>query len=324
MNKQKTAKRKLPSVIRWILWVLLVQFVLINIMAGFYAYRLTHFYTDPSLASSSISGNIFTKTWKLFTGPKQARAPVTERPVFSYETVILTTKKGLKIEAWYGAVDSAAKGTVILFHGVTINKGRILDEAYEFRYWGFNVMLVDFRGHGNSEGNTTTIGVRESEEVKLAYDYVIQKGEKNIFLFGTSMGAVVVAKAISDYTLQPSGVILEMPFQSLQTYLKGRARTLGFPQQPFAFLTTFWVGAERGFNGYKHNTTRYAKKIKCPVLMQCGAKDTFVLIHESKAVYNAIPDGHKKLVIYEQARHESFLRHDPAKWRMEAKKFLEN
>jgi uncharacterized protein len=322
MNKQKTAKRKLPSVIRWVLWVLLVQFVLINVSAALYAYRLTHFYTDPSLTQPSLSGNIFTKTWKLFTGPKQPRSLLREKPVFPYETILLKTANGLKIETWYSAADSAAKGTVILFHGITITKGHMLDEAYEFRYWGYNVMLVDFRGHGNSDGNTTTIGVRESEEAKLAYEYVAQKGEKNIFLYGASLGAVVIAKAISDYGLQPSGVILDMPFQSLQTYLKGRARMLGFPQQPFAFLTTFWVGLERGFNGYKHRTTRYAKNINCPVLMQWGTKDALVLQQETEAVYNAIPPGHKKLVVYEKAQHESFLRHDPVKWRMEVEQFL--
>ena len=56
---------------------------------------------------------------------------------------------------------------------------------------------------------------------------------------------------------------------------------LGFPQQPFAFLTTFWVGIERGFNGYKHNTTRYMKDVHCPVLMQWGTKDALILKHET-------------------------------------------
>ena len=41
-------------------------------------------------------------------------------------------------------------------------------------------MLVDFRAHGNSDGNTCTIGYDESEDVKLAYDYISNKGEKNI------------------------------------------------------------------------------------------------------------------------------------------------
>lgn len=323
MNKQKTGRRKIPSVLRWVLWVLLVQFVLINISASLYAHRLTKFYSDPPPSSTTVSGNIFAKTWKLFTGPKQPRSHVHEKPVFPYETVLLKTNNRLNIEAWYSKTDSSAKGTVILFHGVTMTKAQMLDEAYEFRYWGYNVMLVDFRGHGNSDGDVTTLGMKESEEVKLAYEYAVQKGEKNIFLFGVSMGAVVIAKAVSDYQLEPSGVILEMPFESLQAYLKGRARMLGFPQQPFAFLTTFWVGIERGFNGYKHNTTRYMKDVHCPVLMQWGTKDALVLKNETETIYDAIPQGHKKLVIYEKAQHESFLRFDKNKWRKEVGSFLE-
>jgi alpha-beta hydrolase superfamily lysophospholipase len=319
---QEKPKRQLPSFIRWILWVLLVQFLLINISAAFYAYRLTHFYNDPSLLVYKPSPNVFSKTWKLFTGPKTAKSIVEETPAFPYETVLLKTTKGIPIEAWYCKTDSAEKGTVIVFHGISGHKDSFLDVANEFRYWGYNVMLVDFRAHGNSGGNTTTIGVRESEEVKLVYDYVSQKKEKNIFLYGSSLGAVVVTKAIADYQLQPAGIILEMPFASLQTYLKDKARTLGFPQQPFGFLATFWIGVERGFNGFKHQTARYAAKVKCPVLMQWGAMDEFVLKNETETVYEAIASTNKKLVVYETAQHSSFLRHDPARWRKEVENFL--
>jgi uncharacterized protein len=322
MPEAKTAKRKLPSIVRWILWVLIVQFVLINISAAIYAYRLTRFYDDPALRNPSSSGNILTKTWKLFTGPKQPRAIITEHPVFAYDTVTMKTSSGLNIEAWYGRADSTAKGTVILFHGIMNTKGNLLDEAYEFRYWGFNVMLVDFRAHGNSQGSSTTIGISEGEEVKLAMEHVAGRGEKNIFLFGVSLGAVAIARAINEYGLQPAGIILEMPFLSLQTYLKGRARLLGFPAQPFAMLTTFWIGLERGYNGYRHKTTRYAKNVGCPVLMQCGALDKFVLLSESEKIYNAIVATDKKLVVYEKAQHESFLRHDEQKWRTETEHFL--
>jgi alpha-beta hydrolase superfamily lysophospholipase len=198
----------------------------------------------------------------------------------------------------------------------------LLSESYEFRYWGYNVMLVDFRGHGNSGSNKTTIGMKETEEVKLAYDYLIQKGNKNIFLYGSSLGAVVVAKSIADYHLPVSGVILDMPFLSLQTYLKGKARSLGFPAQPFAFLTTFWIGIENGFNGFGHQTSKYVKQVNCPVLMQWGAMDDFVLQDETKKQYNAITSAQKKLVVYNQAAHESFLRKDPLRWRKEVGNFL--
>lgn len=158
-------------------------------MAALYANRLTRFYEGVPLNNSHSSGNVFSKTWKLFTGPKQGHSVITEQPAFPFETVSLKTSSGLNIEAWYSATDSLAKGTVLFFHGITSQKSILLDEAGEFRYWGYNVMLVDFRGHGNSEGNTSTIGMVESEEVKLAYDFISQKGEKKYLLVRSFIGS---------------------------------------------------------------------------------------------------------------------------------------
>jgi hypothetical protein len=69
------------------------------------------------------------------------------------------------------------------------------------------------------------------------------------------LGAVEIVKAVADYHLKPSGIMIEVPFLSLQSHIEGRARTLGFPGQPFAFLTSFWIGAENGFNALGFKTT---------------------------------------------------------------------
>lgn len=309
---------------RWTGWVLLVQFVLINISTAFYADKLTRFYSDLPEDYSNSSGNIFTKSWKLFTGPKYPRSVINERPVFPFDTVKLQTASGLSIDAWYAAADSAAKGTVILFHGIGGTRMNNLDEANEFRYLGYHIMMIDFRGHGNSEGNRSTIGFREAEEVKLAVEYVKKKGESTIFLYGSSMGAVSVARAVWKYELKLAGIILEMPFYSLQTYLKARAGQIGFPTQPFAFFTTFWIGAEKGFNGYRHKTSLYAKSVHCPVLIQWGTEDRFVNEKEIESVYEAVGTEKKKLVVYQGADHESLLRKDPVKWREEINLFLQS
>ncbi len=320
-----TTKQKIRSALRWIFWVLLVQFILLNISAALYAHKFTHFYTDAPVPEGSRRENILKKTWRLFAGQRQSKSIVEEYPSFSFDTVLLETKKGISIDAWYGKTDSSAKGTVILFHGLTANKGQVLLEASEFRFLGYNVLLVDFRGHGNSEGYTTTIGYRESEEVKLAYDHIARRGEKNIFLWGSSMGAVSIMKSVAENDMKPAGIILEMPFLSLQSHLRSRARTIGFagfPEKPFGFLVTAWVGMERGFNGFKFRTTDYAKKINCPVLYQWGVFDHIVLRYETDKVYNAIASVNKKLVMYDQADHESFLQKDPLKWRIEVARFL--
>lgn len=318
-------KPKLIAYLRLIGWVLLVQFILINICASFYAYKLTHVYDDPALRNSKPSKNILIKTWRLFTGPRQAKSVITATPTFPFDTVVLKTAKGILIDAWYSKTDSASKGTVILFHGIAANKGMIINEAAEFRYMGYNIMLVDYRAHGNSSGNTTTIGIREPEELKLAFDFIVTKGEKTVFLWGNSMGAVVVAKAIADYGLKPSGVILEMPFGSLQSHLQGRARALGFqgfPEKPFGFFVTMWMGIERGFNGFKHRTSSYVAKMSCPVLLQWGALDNYVHKSETDNIYNAIASVNKKLVVFDRAGHESLLQNDPVKWRIETERFL--
>ena len=325
MDKQTTSQ-KIRSAFRWIGWVLLVQFLLLNISAAFYAHKYTHFYEGTAPLANNRSENVFKKTWRLFSGQRIPRSVVEEYPSFSFDTVLLETKSGLLLEAWYSRSDSTPKGTVLLFHGLTTNKGKILLEASEFRYLGYNVILVDFRGHGNSDGNITTIGYRETEEVKLAWDYVVKQGENKIYLWGGSMGAVCIAKAIADYGLTPSGIIMEMPFASLQTHIRSRARTTGFrgfPEKPFGFLVTAWIGIERGFNGFKFRTSTYCREINCPVLLQWGSLDHMVLKEETDRIYASIASANKKLVIYENADHESFLQKDPGKWRKEIAGFLE-
>ncbi|MCX8020126.1 MAG: alpha/beta hydrolase [Chitinophagaceae bacterium] len=238
-----------------------------NISSALYADKLTRYFTNLPEGYSNRGKDVFTRSWKLFSGPGYNRPKTTTTPTFSHDTVLLKTSKGLSIEGWYGKTDSASKGTVILFHGLTVTKSSLLDEANDFRYMGYNVFLIDFRGHGNSAGNITTLGVKEAEEVELAFRYIQSTGEKNIFLYSSSMGAVAVSRALAKHGIKPFGIILEMPFLNLLSFLRRRAEMLGFPSEPFAFLTTFWIGIERGFKGFRHSMNRYMKEIHCPVLL---------------------------------------------------------
>jgi alpha-beta hydrolase superfamily lysophospholipase len=323
MEKEKK-KRRWRSLARWIGWVVFVQFLLFNISAALYADKFTRFHSPEENGSEREhlpAGNVFVKTWRLFSGNRYYKVPYTESSSIPFVTVRLFTKEKIPVEAWLKRPDSS-RGTVILFHGLMGNKSSLLYPANEFLNSGYTVMLVDVRGHGNSGGQTTTVGFRETEEVKLAYDYMREQGEKTIFLWGLSMGAVEIIKAMADYDIRPSGLILEMPFGSLQAHVRGRMRTKGFPEQPFAFFITCWIGIERGFNALGFRLDKYAKKINCPVLLQYGSKDQLVNRDEVDDIYNAITSPQKKLVIYEDAYHESLLQKDPVTWRREVDDFL--
>jgi len=319
---KKSAGRK---IVVWIFRVLVFQLLLINISSAFHAYRFTHFYADEALRDQQASsGTIFLRTWRLIVGKKYPRSPVIYTPNVAYDSVHFTLKNGVKINGWYIKADSAI-GTVIMIHGLGSNKGHPLNEASEFRALGYNTLLIDLRAHGTSEGEAFSLGYKESEEVKLAYDYISSKGEKTILLWGMSMGAVVIAKAVYDYDLKPSKVIFEMPFASLNHHLRSRARMLGFEaaEKPFGFFVTFWAGLEQGYWGFRHQTTNYVTRLECPVLLQWGAQDQYVKEKEIKEVFAKIGSEKKKLVVYENSGHVPLCWSENEKWQKEVTAFLQ-
>ncbi|MGB8190287.1 MAG: alpha/beta hydrolase [Chitinophagaceae bacterium] len=309
--------------LRRLLWSLLVLFVLLNLMSAFHAYKFTHFYDDPGLQRLKPEEmSMGQKLSAICFGVKSPKSINDVLPEVPYETIQLYTHDSLKLEGWLCKKDSS-KGTVILFHGHGSSKSKVLQEAMYFYSIGYNTLLMDFRAHGGSDGNTCTIGYNEAEDVKLAYDYISAR-EKNVFIWGISLGAATITRAVSEYNIQPSGVILELPFGSLLGTVKGRVRTMGLPSQPISSLLTFWGGAEQGFWAFDHNPCNYATKINCPVLLQCGAKDARVSMEEINCIYAAMPSAKKKLVVYEESAHQSLCKNEPEKWKREVAQFLDS
>jgi alpha-beta hydrolase superfamily lysophospholipase len=315
-----TKTKQVSSYLRLFLWAILVQLILVNISAAIYAYKFTHFYEAEAKPANG-SRNFLAKTWKLFVGPTYYKQPITQTPSFPFQQVTINTHDGKMLDSWYGTADSS-KGCIVIFHGITANKQMLLDEAAALYQKGYDILMIDLRAHGNSEGNTNSFGVDETAEVQAAVSYVQQKGTPKIILYGVSLGAVIVMKAISDGKVQVAGVLAEMPFGTLKEHLQARARVLGFPAEPFASLVTFWMGVEQGYNGFAHSTYAYAKRVQCPLLLQWGAKDIFVLKKETDAIYQNLAAPRKKLVIYPNANHESLLRNDPVTWHQEIDSFM--
>ncbi len=312
----------MKKALRITLKVFLVLFVLINIITAFHAYKFTHFYNAGEVTIKKPEDKSgWDKTKEALFGINAVKKVNDAVPDSTFKTIYLTTKSGLKLEAWYIAVDSA-KGTVALFHGHGGTKSGVLKESEEFRKMHYNTLLLDFRAHGGSEGNTCTIGYNEAEDVKLAYDFIKEKGEKNVILWGISMGAATIAKAMRDYPLQPSKVILEMPFGSILGAAEGRIKMMGLPGEPLAMLITFWGGVENGFWAFKMKPTEFVKKITCPVLIQWGKNDPRVSRQEIDDIYNNISSA-KNLVVYDSSGHESLCKKETEKWKTAISAFLQ-
>jgi uncharacterized protein len=294
--------------------------IILNIIAAFHAYKFTHF--DSGKNNKTKDAHLLSTGEKIKTllfGISNPRPANRFIPDYNYKTITLQSNK--KIECWIIDAESS-KGTIILFHGYSGEKSSMLDKAQVFLNLGYSVMLADFMGSGASEGNQTTLGFYESEEVKTAFDYIAAINGKNIILFGTSMGAVAIMKCINDYHIEPSTVIIECPFGTLLQTVEARFKTMHIPAFPMSNLLVLWGGIENGFNAFSHKPVEYAKQINCPVLVMYGEKDEKVSEDEIQLIYKNINTSRKQLVTFSEAGHENFLKHYHDEWTNSITSFL--
>ncbi len=302
-----------------ILVFLIIIFIIVNVIAYAHAYKLTHFSTTKTTKTQSPDKlSLFEKVKTIFTGVNNPRPINNNVPTQPYETIYITGDK--KLECWLIKNDTA-KGTVVVFHGYGGHKSSMLDKADKFLNFGYNVLLVDFMGSGGSQGNQTTIGFKEAEQVNTAYDYLISKGETNIVLFGTFMGAVAIMKAANDYNIKPAAIILECPFGSMYATVSARFNNMHLPAFPMANLLVFWGGVQNGFWGFSHNPKAYATKITSPTLLLYGEKDKNVSREEIDEIYTNI-NAAKKLITYPLSGHENYLLKYDAEWTSDVHSFL--
>lgn len=316
----------MKKIFKGLAFVLITFFVFLNIVVAFHAYKFTHFYNKNTASvkkAELMSG--WEKTEAMLFGINYTKLPLSNQPAHRFAKFYTTTTDGIILKGWY-VPQAASKGTIILFHGHGGNRSSILTEANNFYNLGYNVCMVDFRAHGDSEGNVCTIGYNESADVKAAYDYVAAKGEKRIVLWGISLGAATITKAMTDYKdLRPAKIILEMPFASLSDAVKGRLRTMNLPEQPLTALLTFWGAVQQGgFWTFNHNPYEYARNIHIPVLMQWGKDDKRVTKTETFEVFQNLSSAQKKLVIYNHSGHQSLAKNEPEKWNAAIQAFLKD
>lgn len=98
-HHRKSLLQRAAALFSWVGWAIFTQFIFINIMSAFYAWKMTHYYPDLGDHPGNGGGNIFHRTWHLFTGPKYPRPLSGTPPVFPITEVSLHTQTGLPVAA---------------------------------------------------------------------------------------------------------------------------------------------------------------------------------------------------------------------------------
>ena len=164
--------------------------------------------------------------------------------------------------------------------------------------------MFDFRSNGESEGNLTSLGQFEKEDLKSAVDYVKNLGKpgEHVGVIGFSMGAATaLVTAGEDNRIE--AVVADAPFASLKTYLEQNLSVwTHLPSFPFTPVILGILPGVLGLQPETVNPLQAMPNIKGPVLLIHGTGDKHIPISNSISLYKAAP-SRKRLWIVEGAPH---------------------
>lgn len=262
---------------------------LLFLFFSYYAYKKA-FFADRTKKRDPYKG-IDKRGYKPYEA--RMRALIDNIIALPYERVEITARDGLKLSGRYYHVKDGAP-LEIQCHGYRSTPLRDFagsgEECFKRQY---NLLLIDHRAHGESEGKTITFGIKERFDVIDWVKYAIERfGEKvKIILYGISMGgATVLMAAGEELPENVKGIIADCPYSSPVDIIAKVGEKSGIPAP---LIKLFIVAGARIFGGFSLRETSPAEAVKrarLPILLIHGDADTFVPDYMSDEIHSANPN----------------------------------
>jgi len=194
------------------------------------------------------------------------------------ESLFLEAEDGVRVHAWFLPGASAAAPRALLFlHGNAGNASQRLPNAALLARLGWDVLLLDYRGYGLSEGRPSERGVVADARAALAHLTGVRGlPESRIALFGRSLGGAVAVELAAGRGL--AGVVLESTFTSLEDMARQLVGPLG-----------------RLVSGFE--SIGRIPELRAPLLVLHGDRDEIVPIALGRALFEAAPEPKRFVVI---------------------------
>lgn len=215
----------------------------------------------------------------------------------------IKSKDGLKLVAeWF---DYGFDKTVIILPG----RREVLIYSYyyanPYKEAGVNVLVIDQRAHGLSEGKYSTGGIKEAEDVSIWMKLLHDKlGQKEIFLHGICVGTccatIVATKYKTDYL---KAVILDSAFISYKEIYKNHYIEGGHKLFPVFYQIWMWFSFFTHCNINDSNPEKYMADFTLPVLYMWGTKDIYCLPEKSKILFAKCASKNKQIEWFDGAEH---------------------
>ncbi len=195
-----------------------------------------------------------------------------------YEDVSIEAADGVKLHGWF--IVGASPHVLLFFHGNAGNISHRLESIRQFQNLGLSVLIIDYRGYGQSGGRTTEAGIYRDADA--AWRYLTEtRGVRpdNVVIFGRSLGGSVAARLATQQ--QPLALIVESSFTSVPD----------IAQEHYPWLPARWLSR------LSHATADYIREVRCPVLVVHSRDDEIIPFHHGQAIFAAAPEPRTLLTL---------------------------
>lgn len=221
-----------------------------------------------------------------------------------YEEVSLYSHDGLLLRGYIIRNETPTGRWVIACHGYQSRGTHMAWAARAFYRMGYNVLLPDARGHGQSEGSYIGMGWHDRLDVVRWAQMLGEDEETRVALYGVSMGAATVMMAAGEELPPNVRVIVEdCGYSSVVEEFTYQLEALfGLPRFPLIQSCSVVARLRAGYWLEEGNAVEQVKKAKVPMLFIHGGSDTFVPSYMLDLVYEAanVP---KERILVEGAGH---------------------
>lgn len=205
-----------------------------------------------------------------------------------YEDVSIATADGVKLHGWF--IPGQSSRVLLFFHGNAGNISHRLASIKQFQDLGLSVLIIDYRGYGQSEGRTTEKGMYRDAEA--AWRYLVESRgivASDIIIFGRSLGASVASWLAVQH--QPLALVVESSFTSVPD----------IAQELYPWLPARWLSR------LSHATRDHIQDVRCPVLVIHSRDDEIIPFHHGEAIFAFAPEPRTLLAI-RGSHNDAFLR----------------
>ena len=238
-------------------------------------------------------------------------------PVEDSREMVVTCKWNTELKA-NGHLDPtvAPRATLVLLHGIMMSKESMHTWALYFAQQGYRIVLVDLRGHGRSTGSWIGFGAWEVGDLTKVIDGLQQRQllAGKLGVFGISYGgAIAIQWAAHDSRI--ATVVALAPLADPQVAIWDFARGID-PQAAGKLSAATFAQAEAkaakraGFSWNDVNVVEAIKRVRVPVLLFHGQRDTWIPPQHSELLAAAAPPGSRRDVTPDDSHLSLALRFD--------------